>query len=130
MSNLTRLVRNVVGKTSHSSGRGMSWLYVTDDNGNRLRGSEQANRLIQLMSDNFETWKMTRTFDGFNLSTYFFFVTSKRDGKEFGVCSINVQDDKLNSFVLIDLSYQPFESIHEWNRTYDMDICDLTYESC
>lgn len=128
MSRLTRKIRSVIGKGPSSSGRGMSWMWVTENSDENQRCTNDENeRVIQKLIENFETYEITYKLPTLNWTIYVCFVYGgKKQDEYLGSCKIARWLPYIDKkCVVVDYSSQSKESILKY---FDTNPCVISYK--
>ena len=124
MSKLTKLIKEVVGKTKSGSGRGQKWMWLVDELDGKTsykRGYKHATKVINDCINRFNYYLLKRNVNDLELFNHLFVVNDKK-GNFVGVFQLNDFEPTDNErIVIVDYCdrFQNKEEFLNYNNNYE-----------
>lgn len=130
MSKLTKLIKEVVGKTKSGSGRGQKWMWLVDELDGKpsyKRGYKHATKVINDCINRFNYYLLKRKVNDLELVNHLFVVNDKK-GNFVGVFQLSDFEPTDNErIVIVDycdrfqnkeefLNYNNYENVEKFEK--------------
>lgn len=124
MSKLTKLIKEVVGKSKSGSGRGQKWMWLVDEVDGKIsykRGYKHATKVLNDCINHFDYYLLKRKVNDLELINHLFVVNDKK-GNFVGVFQMNDFEPTENQrIVMVDYCdrFENKEEFLKYNKSYE-----------